>query len=153
MSHLSTASEADLRAELARRAKVREAMPVKFKGNYNDPVGIWQVTTEGDCEGKSVRNLGAFEGHIVDIAYALADQCYYTLTFKRTVPVPEKPKKRPTKTTIALDIDSGSWDMKLPQRASSLQQMLASKPNKGGIKFRMSPEDGSYSGNTIHFEI
>ena len=38
--------------------------------DYKNPYGIWIVTTEGDCEGRSTRHLGVFQGYIDDIAFA-----------------------------------------------------------------------------------
>ena len=34
--------------------------------------GTFKVTTEGDCEGKSTRDLGVHTGYIDEIAFALA---------------------------------------------------------------------------------
>lgn len=45
------------------------------------PIGWWQVTTEGDCEGWSVKQLGTYYGHLAEIAFHLADKAYYCLTF------------------------------------------------------------------------
>lgn len=36
--------------------------------DYKNPYGIWIVTTEGDCEGRSTRHLGVFQEYIDDIA-------------------------------------------------------------------------------------
>ena len=49
---------------------------------YNNAYGLWEVTTEGDCEGKSTRKLGVYEGFIDDIAFALVGSCCYSLRFK-----------------------------------------------------------------------
>lgn len=43
--------------------------------------GIWEVTTEGDCEGRTTLNLGIHEGFIDEIAFKLADQVGYKLRF------------------------------------------------------------------------
>lgn len=43
---------------------------------------IYNVKTEGDCEGRTMRSLGYFEGSIQDIALFLADQCAYKLQFE-----------------------------------------------------------------------
>ena len=51
--------------------------------SFMEPYGLWEVSTEGDCEGRSVRKLGIFRGNYQDIAFALADKCYYVLHFKR----------------------------------------------------------------------
>lgn len=74
--------------------------------------GTFRVTTEGDCEGRSVMDLGVYTGYIDEIAFALADKCYYTLHFKSVEPTPldMTPKKDTVK--ISLDIDSGTWDLK-----------------------------------------
>ena len=48
-----------------------------IKAPYDKVYGLWNVTTEGDCEGRSVRNLGTYEGNIDEIAFALADKCFY----------------------------------------------------------------------------
>lgn len=34
----------------------------KSKVKYNNPEAFWKVTTEGDCEGRSVRDLGVHFG-------------------------------------------------------------------------------------------
>lgn len=44
--------------------------------------GTWKVTTDGDCEGRSTRQLGIHEGYLEDIAFALAPQAMYDLTFE-----------------------------------------------------------------------
>lgn len=56
----------------------------EFKKPYDKAYGFWHVTTEGDCEGRSITDLGVFEGNIDTIALALADRCYYSLRFMST---------------------------------------------------------------------
>lgn len=76
--------------------------------------GVFKITTEGDCEGRSVRDLGTYKGYIDEIAFALADKCYYSLTFHQINPEEHKldmtPKRK--EVNITLDIDSGTWDLK-----------------------------------------
>lgn len=43
---------------------------------------LYKVTTEGDCEGRSRRDLGIWEGNISNIAFHLADKMVYSLTFE-----------------------------------------------------------------------
>ncbi|AFQ96441.1 hypothetical protein [Bacillus phage vB_BceM_Bc431v3] len=66
--------------ELAKLLKEEEdrKKPIPF-----DPEGTWKVTTEGDCEGRSTKQLGTYEGHILDVVRQLAGQAYYQLTFER----------------------------------------------------------------------
>lgn len=40
----------------------------EFKKPYDKAYGFWHVTTEGDCEGRSITDLGVFEGNIDTIA-------------------------------------------------------------------------------------
>jgi hypothetical protein len=69
-------------------------------------MAIYQVTTEGDCEGRSVSNLGIWEGDIVDIALGLANRCAYSLTFK------EIQIKKPLKPT-GTEVDITIWNSDL----------------------------------------
>ena len=59
----------------------------KFENSLKEmgsPVGVWKVTTEGDCEGKTTRVLGTFKGHVSDIAMNLSRGVTgYKLTFQR----------------------------------------------------------------------
>lgn len=74
---------------------------------YNVPsrYGYWQVSTEGDEEGKSIRNLGVFLGNIDEIAFALADKVMWSLDFKQINPddIPA-PKNYKTRIDIYLDL-------------------------------------------------
>lgn len=45
--------------------------------------GVWEVTTEGDCEGRSTMSLGVFEGWIDEVALSLADKAMYNLFISR----------------------------------------------------------------------
>lgn len=97
--------------------------------NYLNPNGVWQVTTEGDCEGKSVRNLGVFSGRLDEIAFALSKKAMYSLTFKKldlSVPTPTEVRRE---VTIALDIDSGVWDMTASERVGTIREMLKDTEN------------------------
>ena len=53
------------------------------------PYGVWKVTTEGDCEGRSIKQLGIHEGYVDEIALCLADKNSYSLEFTR-VAAPQK---------------------------------------------------------------
>jgi hypothetical protein len=49
----------------------------------DSPVGWWDVTTEGDCEGRSTKQLGTHYGHVAEIAFSLKD-CGYSFHFEKT---------------------------------------------------------------------
>lgn len=96
----------------------------KINSKYLDPNGTWMVTTEGDCEGKTTRTLGVFTGRLDEIAFALAPKAYYKLTFRKldtTIPIPDK---REEKITVALDLDSGTYDLSADELADFFDAML-----------------------------
>lgn len=96
----------------------------KYKSSY----GMWRVTTEGDCEGRSVKELGVYKGYIDDIAFALADRCCYDLEFTpfefAEIPVPDK---RVDRVRVALGVDSGTWSMKMPERKAFFETILTGR--------------------------
>lgn len=94
-----------------------------MKKTYNNAYGLWRVTTEGDCEGRSVRDLGVHSGYLDEIAFALADKCYYSLCFKLVEPLQLDVPQR-SKVNIMLDIDSGTWDMQGSQRINFVANLL-----------------------------
>lgn len=93
---------------------------------YQNPQAFWKVTTEGDCEGRSVTDLGVHYGFIDDIAFALADKSYYSLCFKLIEPC-DLSFPKATKVNIVLDIDSGTWDMNPSQRKDFVTKMLGDR--------------------------
>ena len=86
--------------------------------------GTFEVTTEGDCEGRSVRYLGTFTGYIDEIAFALADKCYYSLRFSLVNPKDlDMTPKRDT-VNVSLNIDSGTWDMRSDEIVRYFNELL-----------------------------
>ena len=53
------------------------------KLSYMEPNGLWKVSTEADCEGRSTRDLGIYRGNWYEIALHLADRSGYSLTFEK----------------------------------------------------------------------
>lgn len=128
---LSEYSETELQFELNRRKEVAASQTAIAKVHEfaGSPVGFWKVTTEGDCEGRSIRDLGVHEGHVADIAAALAGQAAYGLRFKKVNPTQEEPLeiKDKGKVSISLDINTGTWDLK-KNRPAVLFSWLTSEP-------------------------
>ena len=90
-----------------------------------DAFGTWKVTTEGDCEGRTVRHLGEHTGYLDDIAFALADQAYYGLRFDRVVPIKvDGSEKTGTSVSVSLNIDTGTWDMSEAKRVAYFRKLL-----------------------------
>lgn len=76
---------------------------------YKNPYGTWIVTTEGDCEGKTVKDLGTYVGYIDEIAFGLANECTYTLEFSPVIWSKVLPKSIAKSVNITFGIDSGTW--------------------------------------------
>ena len=89
--------------------------------------GTFNVTTEGDCEGRSIKNLGTYTGYIDEIAFALADKCCYTLCFKLVdhTSLDLIPKKDTVK--ISVDIDSGAWDLNIADAKDYFKKFFAKR--------------------------
>jgi len=50
---------------------------------FPSPIGWWKVTTEGDCEGRSTRQLGTHYGHIAEIAFSIEEGFSYSYRFEK----------------------------------------------------------------------
>lgn len=110
---IQDASIADLQAAIAQKKKAQKDISGLVK-TVNDtvgsPVGVWLITTEGDCEGRTTRQLAVESGHILDLARKWGRQAYYGLWFKRQATLPKN--IQPAKEVhIQLDIDSKTWDL------------------------------------------
>lgn len=93
--------------------------------NWNTPYGMWKVTTEGDCEGRSTKDLGIHEGFIDEIAFTLANQACYKLTFSPAKVNKEFARKPKAKTvSISLDIDSKTWNMQPNERVEFIKRLF-----------------------------
>jgi hypothetical protein len=95
---------------------------IATRSGWESPVGWWNVTTEGDCEGRTTDDLGTFYGHVAEIALSL--KCHgYSLQFSPRPDMPV-PAEVPTYVCIqtkgvhvALNIGSKTWDMAGDRRA------------------------------------
>lgn len=102
---------------------------IEINKDYNNPYGLWEVTTEGDCEGKTVNYLGIHEGYIDEIAFNLADKCFYSLEFKKlnkaNLPINKSSRKE---VNILLDIRSNTWDMTDKERVNAFAEIFKDRP-------------------------
>jgi len=101
---------------------------VAEKQDYLDTkgYGTWRVSTEGDCEGKSVRDLGVHTGYLADIAFALSGEAMYGLAFSLYSEDAERDRAPPQRNTvhIRLEIDSATWDMTPEDRVRFMESVL-----------------------------
>lgn len=65
--------------------KPKEQKIIEKVNHWATPVGWWTVDTEGDCEGRTSTQLGSHYGHVAEIAFSLANRCYYSLSFRPTM--------------------------------------------------------------------
>jgi hypothetical protein len=110
--------------------KQKEATEIKSKAKsmWTSPIGWWNVSTEGDEEGRSTNNLGTYYGHVAEIAFHLANKAMYKLTFQPTTRSGKvsRPTYNATRTHvhISLDIDSGTWNMETKELVDWVQKWL-----------------------------
>jgi hypothetical protein len=87
--------------------------------------GTWEVTTEGDEEGRSTRHLGTHTGYLDDIAFKLADRCYYSLQFKRVDPkILEDEGEKRGDVMISFASEAGLNSLKPMERAVAVHNLL-----------------------------
>lgn len=94
---------------------------------YTKLDGLWEITTEGDCEGRSVRRLGIHEGNLVELAARFSNKNYYSLHFTAVSPTDEDdfPKILPKGgVSVTMDIKSETWDLSPAERALVAQEIL-----------------------------
>ena len=84
-----------------------------IKDSYLSPYGTWEVSTEGDCEGRSTKRLGTHQGYVDEIASSLAGQECYSLNFRRVYPksLSKTAAMQRESVSVQFDIDSGNWDL------------------------------------------
>ena len=94
--------------------------------SYDSSYGLWKVTTEGDCEGKTTINLGIYEGNISDIAFYLKNKCEYSLRFTpvKVIEIDSCDVNHYGHVNVSLDIRSGTWDMSCQDRANYFKILL-----------------------------
>lgn len=95
--------------------------------DYQHTYGTWQVSTEGDCEGRTYSNLGTFTGHIDEIALYLGNKAMYGLRFKA---VENIRVFNPTVSSVnvSLDIDSGDWNLSSTERVGKMKKLFSERP-------------------------
>ncbi len=103
-------------------------MTKKLAKSYKNAYGFWEVTTEGDCEGRSVNRIGVYEGYIDEIALALADRCYYSLRFRPINPhaLDMTPKRKSVE--VSFDVGSNTWDMDKDGIVTTFKEVLKDRP-------------------------
>lgn len=114
-------------------AKDPETQCPAVKWSYG-PVGWWRVTTEGDVEGRTIKDLGWHYGHIVEIALCLGPGPCYKYEFSPPKDAPDgmfgEPKVYPERrqvrrqATILIPSESGTGQLSSGMRVKWFRQWL-----------------------------
>ena len=131
--------------------RVRTEMFQKIVEVLGSPVGKWKVTTEGDVEGRSTKNLGIHEGHVADIAARLRKHCYYSLKFEAVANLrqPElDEEKGEFKINISLPIETDTWGKDKEACAQAIREWLDTDNTKQ-VHFLNTERSNYYAAVTI----
>jgi hypothetical protein len=93
---------------------------------YSNTYGTWQVQTEGDCEGRTVKNLGTFTGHVDEIALHLADQAMYGLRFKAVENIKVFKPSLPS-VNVSFCIESNDWGLSSGERVEKMKSLFTER--------------------------
>lgn len=98
----------ELEAEKTKYSKAEAAViSQRIAEYYGRPEALWEITTEGDCEGRTINSLGIEYGNIFDLARKYSGHCMYSLRFERAKSVVKNPETK--EVHVSLGIDSGTW--------------------------------------------
>lgn len=100
---------------------------LNLNAGYDKTYGMWNVSTEGDVEGRSLVNLGTYEGHIDEIALHLANKAYYSLKFS-AVSIPKTLPPTGVEANVNLDIASNTWDMDWKKLLYVMKNLFEDRP-------------------------
>lgn len=116
---------------------------IKPKEGYKSPIGWWNVTTEGDCEGRTTRQLGTHYGHVAEIAFSLPDAPCYTYRFHPvtdSIATSLKPGKRPVQPVrdhvwVSFDSVSGLHSHKPLEEWMDARESITCHETDGSSRF------------------
>lgn len=86
--NLSEIKLEDLKEEIKRRENREEIDKIKknLQDKWGNPRNIWKVSTAGDCEGRTTRFIGYFEGHLADVYAQCYNQMVYSFYLESVIP-------------------------------------------------------------------
>lgn len=98
-----------------------------MNNEYANLYGTWEVTTEGDVEGRSTRNLGTHTGWVDEIALHLGNKCGYSLCFNK---VEEIKTYNPTvkSVNVSFGVKSGTWNLNSSERSNLMSIIFKDRP-------------------------
>jgi len=75
--------------------KPKAQKQVEKVNRWASPIGWWDVSTEGDDEGRTSQGLGVHYGHVAEIAFHLANRASWKLTFRTSEKPVDQEQNRP----------------------------------------------------------
>lgn len=108
----------------------------KCKGNYDSVFGVWKVTTEGDCEGRTIKNLGTYTGYIDEIAKLLVmsgNTPGYSLDFKSVGVLKPKNNKEVKSVHVTFSRNYSMYDMESESLKAWGENLFRDRPVKVSI--------------------
>ncbi|KZE65070.1 hypothetical protein AV545_03875 [Paenibacillus jamilae] len=112
-----------LRREVEEKAALLKAMESK----HFDVNGIWKISTEGDCEGRSIKQLGTYEGNLFDGIRLYNRSSYYSLTCERVGYLSLLTNKKPAKKKVHFQVRDET--MRKGDDQEIIKQLLPSVPD------------------------
>ena len=133
MSSLSAFSLNELQNELNRR-KLQTAFDKSLKTRLEllsqwTPDGLWEVETEGDCEGRTTKRFGTFRGNYAELALQFGNQAMYSLVIRPAEALIPEYKPAATTATVSVHPILGFEHGQEDAEVEALNQWLDGKYN------------------------
>lgn len=120
MNKFNNISDAELKAELKRRAEERAKHYLKV----SSPVGTWKITTEGDCEGRTTQQLGTHSGELAEVLLGLGKSALYSLWVHPIEDMPAVPVKAPSANFYYGDLVNSGFDDRVEKAVQEFQKFF-----------------------------
>ncbi|MET3209712.1 UNVERIFIED_CONTAM: hypothetical protein ABIC26_002659 [Paenibacillus sp. PvR008] len=119
---MSVFSEMDrLRKEIEEKTALLSSM----EQEHFDVHGIWKFSTEGDCEGRSSKDLGTYKGSLFDGIKKYGDRSYYSLSCERIGFLGVEDSK-PSKRTVHFSVKDKS--IRLHDKQDHINKLMTCTP-------------------------
>ena len=120
---ISKFTSEELRNELNRR----DSIP-KIKSFGDDwpksPINLWKITTEGDCEGRSINHIATERGHFAELALKYSGYTCYTLTIEPVTPTNDDPNPRDDVSVTFGSYSNATKGMNMEEKILSVSDWL-----------------------------
>ena len=115
------------REQYIKAIAIKEQYESQVESSPESVYGVWEVTTEGDEEGRTVKRLGKYLGYIDEIALHLADKVYYSLSFRKSDGILPEMSYTPKKSSVDVSLDISN-NVKRADGLLDLKKRFANRP-------------------------